>query len=979
MTSATRACPSCATPLPAEAQFCFTCGKATPTEPGVPSRTMATGAVEVSRVKKALAGRYRIERVLGEGGMATVYLATDERHHRKVAVKVMRPELAATLGSERFLREVEIVAQLSHPHILPMYDSGEADGLLYYVMPYVEGGTLNARLKRESQLPVDEAVRLAREVAEALEFAHQRGIIHRDIKPANILLQSGHALVADFGIARAIGQEGVALTATGIAVGTPHYMSPEQGSGGREVDARTDVYAVGVVLYEMLAGEPPFTGPNPQTILARAMTESPRTLTATRQGLPPQLDQVVVRALAKNPADRLPSAGAFAAALASAMGHATGSTPAYAGEPGPSPLLVWGLFGAASLGALATVATLRVRMGLPWWSFALAVLLLAIGAGVLIMTGRVDRRRRAGESVTGLSRLFTWTNAVAGGVGALALWAFVATMVAAGGPRRAEGGIRLAVLPFENRGDVADSYVAEGIADEIRGKLTNLPGFRVTARTSSGQYLKTTKPLQQVGQELGVDYLLTATIRWIHASQGRGRVQVVPELIDARTGEATWQQTFDADAGDLFQVQSAIASKVAVALGVALGKGEQEHLALRPTENAAAYDLYLKGKALTAVDPSTLKQKAGFYEQAVALDPEFGEAWARLADALSRLYSMGTPDPTVGTRGREAAERALATAKGSGLGHWAMTRYLDGVAKSPERAQAEVALALKAAPNDPEILRTAARLAQSSGRWDDGLAHLEQARRVDPRSVDVLASLRSTYQRMRRYPEALAVGNDALALAPAAPDNIQDQVTVHLAQGDLAAARRLLADAPGALSRPALLAYMATYNDLFWVLTSADQDLLLRLPPSAFFDDPAAWGSVFMQTYWLRGDKARARAYADTARMAFEDQLRGAPQDPQLHVLNGLALAYMGRKAEAIAAGEKGLALMPLSRDALTGAYLQHQVVRIYLMVGEPEKALDYLEPLLRSPYYLSPAWLRIDPSFESLKGNPRFERLVGG
>jgi tetratricopeptide (TPR) repeat protein len=232
---------------------------------------------------------------------------------------------------------------------------------------------------------------------------------------------------------------------------------------------------------------------------------------------------------------------------------------------------------------------------------------------------------------------------------------------------------------------------------------------------------------------------------------------------------------------------------------------------------------------------------------------------------------------------------------------------------------------------------------------------------------------------MRRYPEALAVGNDALALAPASPDNIQDQIMVHLAQGDLRAARRLLADAPGSLSRPALLAYMGTYNDLFWVLTPADQDMMLRLPPSAFFDDPAAWGSVFMQTHWLRGDEAKARAYADTARMAFEDQLRGAPQDPQLHVLYGLALAYMGRKIEAIAAGEKGLALMPLSRDALTGAYLQHQLARIYLMVGEPEKALDFLEPLLRSPYFLSPGWLRIDPTFAPLKGNPRFERLVAG
>jgi serine/threonine-protein kinase len=229
----------------------------------------------------------------------------------------------------------------------------------------------------------------------------------------------------------------------------------------------------------------------------------------------------------------------------------------------------------------------------------------------------------------------------------------------------------------------------------------------------------------------------------------------------------------------------------------------------------------------------------------------------------------------------------------------------------------------------------------------------------------------------RRYAEALAVGNDALALAPADPGNIQAQAMIHLAQGDLAAARAVIKAAPGSLGQPALVAYLATYTDLFWVLDESQQDVLLRLPPSAFFDDPAAWGSVFMQTWWLRGEKDKARAYADTARMAFEAQLRDAPDDAQLHVLYGLALAYLGRKEQAIAEGEKGVALLPISKDAANGAYYQHQLVRIYLMVGENEKALDRLEPLLRMPYFLSPGWLRIDPAFEPLKGHPRFEALL--
>jgi serine/threonine-protein kinase len=277
------------------------------------------------------------------------------------------------------------------------------------------------------------------------------------------------------------------------------------------------------------------------------------------------------------------------------------------------------------------------------------------------------------------------------------------------------------------------------------------------------------------------------------------------------------------------------------------------------------------------------------------------------------------------------------------------------------------------------MLRRTSGIEMALGRWDDALTHVEQARRVDPRSVNTLNSLAGLLVYLRRYPEALAAGSELLALAPSDPNNIQIQAMIYLAQGDLAGARAVIKAAPGSLAEPALVAYLATYNDLYWVLDDAQQRILLRLPPSAFFDDPAAWGSVFMQTYWQRGDKARARAYADTAHAAFVEQLRGAPDDPQLHVLDGLALAYAGKKAEAVAAGERGVALLPISKDARNGAYFQHQLVRIYIMVGEYEKALDKLEPLLRTPYYLSPGWLKIDPAFEPLKGNPRFEKLIAG
>jgi len=269
------------------------------------------------RLAAAFTQSYRLERELGQGGMATVYLAHDLKHDRQVAIKVLRPELAAVIGAERFLSEIKTTANLQHPHILPLHDSGQEDGFLFYVMPYVEGETLRDRITKEKQLPVADAVRIAAEVASALDYAHRHGVIHRDIKPENILLHDGRALVADFGIALAVSTAGTRMTETGMSLGTPHYMSPEQAMGEREITARSDVYALGCVLYEMLTGDPPFTGSTAQAIVARVVTESPRPLMPQRHTIPPQVEAAVLTALEKLPADRFATAAEFAQALAS--------------------------------------------------------------------------------------------------------------------------------------------------------------------------------------------------------------------------------------------------------------------------------------------------------------------------------------------------------------------------------------------------------------------------------------------------------------------------------------------------------------------------------------------------------------------------------------------------------------------------------------------------------------------------------------
>src|SRR5215212_7536307 len=267
------------------------------------------------RLSSAIADRYRVERELGAGGMATVYLAYDVKHDRKVAVKVLRPELAAVIGADRFLAEIKTTANLQHPHILPLHDSGSVDGFLFYVMPYIEGESLRDRLNREHQLPVSESVRLATEIASALDYAHRHGVVHRDIKPENILLHDGGALVADFGISLAASTAGNRMTESGMSLGTPHYMSPEQAMGEREITPRSDVYALGCVTYEMLVGEPPFTGPTAQAIVARVMTEEPRGLIIQRKSIPLNVEEAVHTALSKLPADRFGSAAEFATAL----------------------------------------------------------------------------------------------------------------------------------------------------------------------------------------------------------------------------------------------------------------------------------------------------------------------------------------------------------------------------------------------------------------------------------------------------------------------------------------------------------------------------------------------------------------------------------------------------------------------------------------------------------------------------------------
>jgi len=498
----------------------------------------------LDRLTTALADRYTIERELGAGGMATVYLAQDLKHDRKVAIKVLRPGLAAVIGAERFLSEIRTTAKLNHPHILALHDSGEADGFLFYVMPLVEGESLRERMTRDKTLPVDEAVRLTREVADALAYAHAHDVIHRDIKPENILLQSGHAIVADFGIARPVGAAGSErMTQAGMAIGTPAYMSPEQSAGERDVDGRSDLYALASVLYEMLAGEPPFTGATMDAILVQRFTRPAPRVSVKRSNVSRAIDAALSTAMARAPEDRFPTVERFAAALVAP----------------------------------------------------------------------------AGAPDTALDR-------------------------------------SIAVLPFANMsGDPDNEYFSDGISEEIINALTQLPGLRVAARTSAFSFKGRSADLRSIGDQLNVGTVLEGSVR-----KAGGRIRITAQLINVADGYHLWSERYDRELVDIFAIQDEIATAIADKLKVTLKVGTETQLVRPPTENVEAYDLYLRGHALTRQRGPALLRAVECFEQAIALDANLSLAHAELAEALMlmTLYGM-VPPAEIRDRARRATSKAL--------------------------------------------------------------------------------------------------------------------------------------------------------------------------------------------------------------------------------------------------------------------------------------------------------------------------------
>ncbi|MDF3052069.1 MAG: protein kinase, partial [Geminicoccaceae bacterium] len=519
----------------------------------------------IDKLRSALEGRYAVERLIGEGGMATVYLAHDSRHERPVAIKVLRAELAASIGADRFLREIRVAARLQHPNILALYDSGEAAGFLYYVMPFVKGESLRARLDREQQLSLPDAIQLTCEIAEALHCAHDQQIIHRDIKPENILLHEGHALVADFGIARALSEAGGdKLTETGMAVGTPHYMSPEQGLGAERVDGRADQYSLACMVYEMLAGEPPFKGPNAMAILARHSMEVVPSLQVVRSSIPDEVEDAIMRALEKTPADRFPTIREFADALAevdlgpterrnsrSIRTRRTNPT-----GTGPVRRRTGGVAAVERPSIPARIiSSARVR-GARFWSVA---------AGVLVLL------------VAGLS----W-----------AIW------FRPGGEAAASdlSPSRIAVMYFQKATGSSDSlgYLADGITEALIQELSGVPQLQVVSRSGVSPYRNASITPDSVGRALQVGTLVQGSV----AGSGE-RLRVSVSLINASNAQEIGSKTLERPRTEIFALQDDVAREVSLFLRERLGQEIKVQEIRVGTQNPKAWELLQQASNLS--------------------------------------------------------------------------------------------------------------------------------------------------------------------------------------------------------------------------------------------------------------------------------------------------------------------------------------------------------------------------------------------
>ena len=643
------------------------------------------------RLQSALGASYRVEKELGGGGMSRVFLAEEVELGRKVVIKLLPPEMAAGVNVERFRREIQLAAKLQHPHVVPLLSAGSKDDLIYYVMPFIQGESLRARLAKQGELPVSEAVRILKEVADALAYAHRHGVVHRDIKPDNVLLSEGHAVVTDFGVAKAVSSSTgeSSLTSLGVALGTPAYMAPEQAVADPNVDHRADIYALGAMAYEMLCGRPPFSGPNAQAVLSMHVTEAPEPATKHRTTVPDSLNTLIMRCLEKKAADRWQKADELIPHLDALLTPTGGITPtgtqpvpavgAAAAAAKAHPVRVAGLFGLASVGVLAIVYAAVQLIGLPDWVFYGAIGLLVAGLPVMLLTGRRERQRAiasmTGVRMTtpvGLERHFTWGKAILGGGLAFAGLAIVAggymamrvlgigpvgTLVASGRlPERA----RLLVADFENR--TTDSTLGASLSEAFRIDLAQSSVLRVMTRQDVAAVLRrmsrpaTASITPELAREIAEREGLPAMVLGDVATVGREYALSARVIATSDGSELVAMRETAPDDGSILQALDRLSAKVRERVGDSF----RSIRASRPLEQVTTSSLEalrLYSRAVEAQNAADYDRSIDLLQQAVAIDSTFGMAYRRLAVVLDNAGGERSRVQDAATRAFRHRER----------------------------------------------------------------------------------------------------------------------------------------------------------------------------------------------------------------------------------------------------------------------------------------------------------------------------------
>ena len=880
-----------------------------------------------TRQAKTLAdfGDYELLEVIGRGGQGVVYRARQKSLNRTVALKVIGLGHWATEAHlKRFRREAEAAAKLEHPGIVPIHDVGERDGSCYFSMKFVEGGQLDAVVKREP-MPIRRAVELIVKVARTVHYAHEHGILHRDIKPGNILLDAkGEPHLTDFGLARLVETEST-VTRTLEVLGTPSYMAPEQAVGNNAaLTAATDVYGLGAVLYQLLTGQPPFAGGTTYETIKLLLDTEPRQPRSLNPKINRDLSTICLKCLEKDPKRRYPSGLALAEDLERWLKH--------------EPIL-------ARRAGIFTHGRKWMRRNPSIAVMTALLLALAVPLGVMIWKSETEQLP-------------------------------ISNLV---GPEKS-----IAVLPFSNLSEEPENaFFADGVQDEILTDLARIADLKVISRTSVIHYKSgTTRNLREVGQQLGVANVVEGSVQ-----RSGNRVRVNAQLVDARSDKHLWAQTYDRDLADVFAIQTEIAKAIADQLQAKLSPAEKNAIERPATSDITAFDLYTRAKNILLVEAGRTKREllkaVDLLNQAVAHDPSFFEAYCQLAYAHDYIYFGGVDPTSAHLASADAAIQAAARLRpDAGETHLARAQNLYWGYRDYDGALAELEVARPTLPNDFRVPRLMGNIQRRRGQWEESTRDYERAAELNPRDIITLWAIATNYAWTRRYADAKSALASTLSVFPKDLDARLWQAYLEFqAKADTRSWHQVL----DSIRATNLVATKGIAESWFWCAMAERDATVQKNALDAHGENPVYLGGnvqlnrPFIEGVLARmtGDDAKAQAAFTAARTEQEKIVQTQPNFARALVFLGLIDAGLGRKEDALREGRRAVELLPVEKDAFDGVMVTKYLAMIAAWVGDKDFALDQLANIIHRPSDLSYGNLKLLPFWDPLRGDPRFEKLV--